>query len=337
MKFQVMRGLLLPDPNFIFGIGDGSTNTGWDTAGIVTEQRGNDPTSLAGVYDRVTITGASLGSGDRIFTGVTPRGVGAGPWVSGAERMTMWLGALVKTSTWLGNTNGPIWAQALDTLDNGQPGNSSGLVELKDVDRNRYIGSDEFTLVYGVAAWDADPDSVWYKMEIAFRDLSVGSDNYLDITWAGMGPIINVSAAVDELESFFEPASVDGMNAPNRSRSPAGTIRPRAAVGTNPILPRFLNVSFPFMKMADRRHLEECFQWTKGTATQNVLAECDTSKCNVFDRGSQQPIIVAFSKQGLKQVMYADMPSLTFTQALDYFPNINAQFNCQVNFQEVTQ
>jgi len=334
MKFNLMRGLMLPDPNFLYGIDDGK---GWESQGIDTLQRGGDSQAMAGVYEKIDIDGALFGSDDCILSGVTPRGVAGYPFNSGAKTVTMWLGALVKTSTWSSNSNRLVMAEAQSVKSNGVVGTVSGLTYLDHPDNSQYFGSDKFTLLTGAVQWEVDSDCSYYKMRIAFRDMSSGTSSAAYITWAGMAPLINTTNPFDALDSNFDAQVSDGFSTPGRAQSPAGTIRPRSSIGQVPITPRWVNLNFPYMSIDDREHFEKCFQWNKGTATQNTEAYCDTNKCNVFDRGSQQPVIICMQKDGMKHAFYANMPSLNFSQALDYFPDDNAMYQCAATFQEVTQ
>jgi len=314
MNPMISRGLWIPDPNFRFGTDAWSVESGLT---IVARP------SHIGSGQSLRIELDSEAFGHTLQSDYSPFGVGAGPFLGGADQLNFQVWAVVKTENVPSNNTAElIRARIVALSSSGSLVGRNGTTDyFDDTDGNNFRYSDDWTVIVcnvqldtvGAGGGTALTDAArWFKLQLEFQDESTGaSDPYLHVAWVGISMPIDVTTPGDYFTSFYASDCQLGTQA-----SPLG-------VGG---LVRNWSMPWPTMDSADKEVLDECIAWNSRVPRSDALSFNDGSVQELTNNGDQQPLIVVIDREDYKGGMYCNLSSPSFNPgAVGYWPSSGAK------------
>jgi len=328
----IMRGLKIPDANFRWPLGE-SWTAGTSIVNTFPHASDDEDTgrSLIIPLDGLAYTDPQ----NYIHSAFSPYGVAAGPYADAPVVQYFWLGAIARTREVSASTTGILKALIVGYGADGNYITSSSSVDLYDEDGNTFYYSDTFKLWRRVLfIYGADISSVRYwRLRFRFSQNDTGNaDEMIELAWAGVGCPIGVGVDALSTWSYAHDAAVGTTNAMRRI-SPAGTFDPMLDV-KEPAHSYNVSVSFPYLTNDDKDIIRKAYRWNRGTPTSDVESRKWTASHQHIDRGTAQPIIVAFDRIGLKRAFYADFNPQFTQSAITSWPESSPYWAAPITFTE---
>ncbi len=323
----IMRGLSIPDPNFIHPIGDvWSKSSGIPVADIMP--RG----STNGVGRSLSIDVGTLGSNPWIYSDYSPYGIGNIPFLGSARNVSFWIGIVAKTLDIPSNNSSYV----VRGFVNGYSSSGSLIASSSTVNLMQY--SADWGIFSAISTMTATDAICYYKLYLLFaNETSPSGSAAVHIDWAGTGFPIDIANG-DKLENGYIGSAISvGSKTAMQQLTPGYKTGARSRVLGFGAHRQIVNISLPMLSLDDRDKVREAYYWNRGTPTDDVEIYCAGSSNNVLNRGTRQPVIVALDIEGVKSAFYANITNdIVFSESSpDWIPDTGTRWSTNLNLEEV--
>lgn len=354
-NFKIMRGLPIPDSNFGWPTADS-----WALTGITSDDISfMGPRPTGGVGDTGVGRGAHLwgtgramvitpdsgypsspGTSHYIESAYTPYGIGATPFTP-AGGVEVWVGVVCKTVGMAANTY-PLLGAVLQGYD--ASGVGTGAIDFSGASNypKNAAGNDlmieetDFALYSNTSSSSSlGSTTAWYKLQLQFAEPSTtaGAAKKIIVSHVIVAFPFDQTVGYDQIDNWYMAESPHGSATEMRWQTSKFRERPRAQV-LNRQQHRFTqSFSFPNLDDDDKRLLQACYMWNRGTPTDDVSF---TGTSYIVNRGQSLPVVVVANRDETKLAFYADFANdLTFSPApIGWWPESGTRWTTTCTFEE---
>lgn len=358
---KIMRGLPIPDSNFVFPTDSWTAtrlaSTDFSVVGptptaSTTSDAGADPngtgSSFAIKLDSAENTATAPGAttSTHITSGLTPYGVASGPIDTAADTLTFYVAVSAKTYN-VGDTNArPIlWAKlasydedgnALDATTLGGGGNAGRFDSLTDS-----AGWALFTTTL-TATLSGNQAMRYWKLILYFvKPSTMAATAWLLLDFVGVGVPCDTSG-LDALTSWYSATFAHSAAAEVIG---GGGYRPIKRMADPAFRAQYGSIALPNLTGADKRIVQVASHWQRpgrlSPSTPGTVGPATTSLQLLIDNhGVPSPALVVLDRDDMKRAFYATWPEPEYQQITGayanapWWPDSGARWSTVLNFTE---
>jgi hypothetical protein len=286
----ITRGIWIPDPCFTYPVEAAKYwIPGTEITGKITPRYWVEQTAGRGIAVLIDDNTGSFSTSWEILSSYSPSGVAAGPHTIttiASIRFRVFVIAYCSGNWASGSSLMQAYVYGFDA--NGTGTETSNAITLTDsASAQLAYTHTSWTLFTGTHTMATDTDTRYYKLGIQLKDGTGTAGRYINLAWAGLAVPIEASGSYeDRLDSWYEA-------------TPSLDCRQHMVQG-RPGIQQIVTLNMTQLSDDDRNQLQRCAYWNMRTPT-------DDMTCDVVNRGTPSPVIVALDRPGVKKAFYADV------------------------------